>query len=202
MDHYKYARWCSVHLFDLSNLEFIAPSLYEEFNTGNFSFQKTMRNFLILAPDQVHEQNNEKMKGLGGATQLLNRPDLSGLEEWGTSVPKLVRLLSEFEEGINRPSKSQTVLPHHEDTLAFQQQFTSDVRRVSKNFSCNPFEQEGLVKASNVNITYPECVHEALKTLLMKGESQFNEFWNSRLIRCEIPIDSKIMINFQHPRKI
>ena len=111
-------------------------------------------------------------------------------------------MLSEFEEGINRPSKSQTVLPHHEDTPEFQQQFTSDVRRVFKNFSCNPFEQEGLVKASNVNITYPECFHEALKTLLMKGGSQFNEFWNSRLIRCEIPIDNKIMINFQHPRKI
>ena len=51
MDHYKCARWCSVHLFDLSNVELTAPSLYKEFNTGNFSFQKTMRNFLSLAPD-------------------------------------------------------------------------------------------------------------------------------------------------------
>ena len=38
---------------------------------------------------------------------------------------------------------------------------------------------KGLVKASNVNITYPECVHKAQKTLLMKGESQLSEFWNS-----------------------
>ena len=29
MGHYKYAMWCSVHLFHLPNLEFIAPSLYE-----------------------------------------------------------------------------------------------------------------------------------------------------------------------------
>ena len=29
MDHYKYATWCGVHLFDLSNLEFAAPCLYE-----------------------------------------------------------------------------------------------------------------------------------------------------------------------------
>ena len=90
MDHYKYVRWCSVHLFDLSSLEFIAPSLYEEFNTGNFSFQKPMRNFSSLAPDKVHEQNNEKIKGLGGATHLLNRPDSTGLEEWGTSGPEFV----------------------------------------------------------------------------------------------------------------
>ena len=75
MDHYNYARWCSVHLFDFSNLEFAACSLYEEFDTGNFSFQKTMRNFSSLAPDQVHEQSNEKIKGFGGATHLLNRTD-------------------------------------------------------------------------------------------------------------------------------
>ena len=125
----------------------------------------------------------------------MNRPDSTDLEEWGTSGPELVRLLSGFEEGINRPSKSQAVLPHHEDTPTFQQQFTSDVRRVFKNFICNPFEQKLLVKASNVNISYPECVHETPKTLLLKGESQFSEFWNSQLIRCKIPIDHKVTKN-------
>ena len=106
-------------------------------------------------------------------------------------------LLSEFEEGINIPSNSQTVLSHHEDAPAFQQQFTSDIRRVFRNFSRHLFEQEGngKVKASIVNITYPECVHEALKTLRMKGESQVNGIWNTRLIRCEIPIDQKITKN-------
>ena len=184
MDHYKCARWCSVHLFALSNLEFTAPSLYGEFNTANFSFQKTMHNISSLALDQVHGQNNEQIKGLGGATHLLKRPDLTGLEEKATSGPELIRLLIKFEEEINRLSKSQTVLPHHEDTPAFQQQFTFDIRTVFKNFSCNSFEQEGLAKASNVNITYPEYVHEALNTMRMEGESQFNEFWNTRFIRC------------------
>ena len=80
MDHYKYVRWCSVHLFDLSNLEFTAPSLYEEFKTGNYSFQRIICNFSSLAPDQVHEQNNEQIKGLGEPTHLLNRPDSTGLE--------------------------------------------------------------------------------------------------------------------------
>ena len=81
MDHCKYGRWSSVHLLDLSNLEFTAPSLYEEFNTGSFSFQKIMCSFPSHAPDQVHEKNNEKIKGLGGETHLFNRPDSTGLEE-------------------------------------------------------------------------------------------------------------------------
>ena len=40
IDNYKYARWFSIHIFDLSSLEFTGPSLYEEFNTGNFSFSE------------------------------------------------------------------------------------------------------------------------------------------------------------------
>ena len=81
-------------------LEFTTPRLYEEFNTGTFSFQNTMINFSNLMPDQVHEQNNEGKKGFHGATHLFNRPDSTGLEEWGTSGPELVHLLNEFEEGI------------------------------------------------------------------------------------------------------
>ena len=59
-----------------------------------------MHNFSSLAPGQVHEQNNEKIKGLGGATHLFDRPDSTGLEEWGTSGPELVSL-SEFKERIH-----------------------------------------------------------------------------------------------------
>ena len=94
---------------------------------------------------------------------------------------------------IHYSSKSQIVLPHYEDTPAFQQEFTSDVIRVFKNFSCNPFEQEDLAKASNVNITYLECVHKALKTQF--SESQFRDFWNCRLIKWKITIDHKITKN-------
>ena len=42
-----------------------------------------------LVPGQVHEQNNEDRKGIGGATHLLNRPDSTGVDEWGTSGPEL-----------------------------------------------------------------------------------------------------------------
>ena len=55
MVHYKYARWCSVHLLDLSNLEVTARNLHKEFNTDNFSSQKTGSS---LAPDQVHEHRD------------------------------------------------------------------------------------------------------------------------------------------------
>ena len=46
----------------------------------------------------------------------------------GSFGTELIRLLSEFEEGISRPCKSQTVLDHHEDTSAFKQKPISDIR--------------------------------------------------------------------------
>ena len=99
------------------------------------------------------------------------------------------------------------MLPHHKDTPAFQQQFTSNVRRVFKNFSCNPFEQEGLVKASSVNIIYPECVHAYLSWMC---ENSSHERWI--LVQSVSEISNHKMWNtnrqqnheksFEHPPKI
>ena len=62
MSHYH-------HLRDLFQLDINGPDIYSEFSNGNFSFQKTVCQFSKMAPDQVHEQNNE-----------VNRQDKSGLE--------------------------------------------------------------------------------------------------------------------------
>ena len=40
-DHYNYARWATVHLFDLMTLHETCPDIYQHFLKGNFSFQKS-----------------------------------------------------------------------------------------------------------------------------------------------------------------
>ena len=40
-----------------------------------------------MAPDQLHEQNNEVIKGSGGVTHLLNRAESTPLKTWETSQP-------------------------------------------------------------------------------------------------------------------
>ena len=35
-----------------------------------------------MALDQIHEQNNDLIKGVGGATHLINREDDSALLRW------------------------------------------------------------------------------------------------------------------------
>ena len=81
-DHFNYSRWLTVHLFDLVNLQKKHPGIYYHFCKGFFSFNKTSSQFSAMALDQIHEQNNELIKGAGGATCLLNREEESSLLPW------------------------------------------------------------------------------------------------------------------------
>ena len=86
-DHYNYAWWATVHLFDLMTHE-TCPDVYVQLLKWDFSFQKTNRKFSKMASDQEHKPNNEKIKGVSGATNLVNRADMSDIEHWDTCSPE------------------------------------------------------------------------------------------------------------------
>ena len=71
----RYARWGTVHVFDLITLFSICPDVFLEFAKGHYSFQKSNKKFSKMALDQVHEQKNGKIKGTSGATHLLNKDE-------------------------------------------------------------------------------------------------------------------------------
>ena len=85
-DHCHYTRWLTVQWFDLYTIESKFPDLYNYFSNGNFSFQKSNREFSRMGLDQIHEQNNKIIKGAGGASDLLNKEDDSALLWWGRYV--------------------------------------------------------------------------------------------------------------------
>ena len=69
-------------------LKYFCADVHYEFENGNFAHQKTARIFSKISPDQVHEQNNNIIKGLGGATPFLNRENDSGLTRWELSATR------------------------------------------------------------------------------------------------------------------
>ena len=181
-DHFNYARWLSGHLYDLMTIHLFCPDVYSEFVKGNFAFQKTGRKFSKISPDQVHEQNNEVIKGLGGATPFLNREYDSGLMRWGLSGTEVARLLNEFEDDIFE-DQCNVSEKHHENTPAFHKRFMADVSKLESCSPCKPFELNDLLKINNTDVRYETDVCEALKSLPDKGELQFLNFLDNRLVK-------------------
>ena len=171
MDHYHYARWLTVHLFDLMHLHINCPDVYNAFLSGKFSFDKTIRQFSSMAPNQLHEQNNEIIKNVSGATYVLNREDQVRVERWGLCSSELGRIVSEFHKSSNTNKITHT--KHHEDTPAFQSHFSCDVFNVLQNMTSNLFEQDTLVKIVNTKLSFEDKVITHLKQLLTKGQEQF-----------------------------
>ena len=87
LDHVHYARWLPVHIRDMNALSTIHPSIYSEFQKGNFVVQRSTNHFSCMAMDQSHEQLNKSIKGEGGAVGLTEDP--VALRRWMIAGPEL-----------------------------------------------------------------------------------------------------------------
>ena len=77
LNHPNYARWVPVHIQDMENLP---PSTSEEFvEHGHLVVSNTANKFSSMPLDQA-EQNNDLVKGSGGAVGLTENP--SALRKW------------------------------------------------------------------------------------------------------------------------
>ena len=102
--------------------------------------------------DQGHEQNNEMVKGDGGAIGLTENPQ--ALRRWMTGGPQIARLVHEFEETINTATAEQS--KHHEQVPIFQAKFITHVQSMVDTIIelGNPFSDESneLVSLSSKDV--------------------------------------------------
>ena len=191
LDKYNYARCTTVYWFDMASLHLTCPDVYREFMVGNFSYLKTKSSFSRMGLDQLHEQNNKYIKGVSGATSLVNRQDETALIRWELCGPELSRLLLQFEESneIDREEKTQK---HHEDNVGFQ---NDDVDKVTKNFVCNPFESQSLTVVNKTGVVFDDNIFLNISKLGSIGCSQLHEFIQQRLILSKISIKEKTMFS-------
>ena len=161
---------------DLFQLDINCPDIYCEFSNGNLLFQKIVRQFSKMASDQVHEQNNKVVKGTSGATHLLNRQDKSGLERRELCGHEISHFVVEFQSSKNCRATGASIKKHHEDTLAFQKHFSSDVMKVFSGIIYIPFKQENLTKISSTNITFIDTVFKDLSNLIDTREKELHTF--------------------------
>ena len=153
-----------------------------------------------MALDQIHEQNNTIVKGIGGATHLVNLSDESPLVRWELCAGELSKLLLDFENNA-LPSKSSKlddsieIRKHHEDNPSFRNRFVKDVELVIAGFTINPFEVVSFTPINNTGIQFNEEVEKNIKLIPQIGEDQFLNFWTDRLIKAKEQINKTIKEN-------
>ena len=97
LDRHHYARWLSIHAFDMDILDQTNPDVYLEFEeNGNFVVARTHNKFSSMDIDQRHEQLNADVKGTGGALGLTEADEK--LLRWMVCGPEQSRLVREFKQ--------------------------------------------------------------------------------------------------------
>ena len=91
----NYSRWLPVHIPDPMMLKEKHPYVFAEFVRGKFVVQKTQQFLSLIALDHNHEQENEIIKGDGGAVGLTKNH--TALRRWMIAGPEIARLVKEFE---------------------------------------------------------------------------------------------------------
>ena len=119
-DNTNYARRRPIHIKDMTQLKETVPSVYEEFNKGNFVVQKSRYVFSTMAIDQAHEQMDNLLKGDGGLIGITDNPSI--LIKKINAGPKFSRIVDDFE---NPPLAKGT--HHHDQEPSIQAQFASHV---------------------------------------------------------------------------
>jgi len=127
-----------VHIRDMVQLERRHPTVYQQFQQGHFTVQKTEHRFSSIALDQNHEQLNDLIKGEGGAVGLTESP--TALLRWMVAGPEIARIVNEFDEYQSKEPEK-----HHEQSRATQAEFMKDVLELVEVIQTvdNPFLDDG-----------------------------------------------------------
>lgn len=173
LDHYNYARWIPVHIRDMETLP---QSILEEFeNHGHWVVHKTQSRFSSIPIDQAHEQNNQVVKGAGGAIGLTENP--TAFRKWMVSGPEQARLMVEFEASLPKEGKDDSF--HHEEGLATQRHFKEHVANLISviNELGNPFlhDNEELVALDTKNVL-DQSVVNTVRTIHKTGKDQYAKY--------------------------
>ena len=179
----NYERWLPVHIKDALELKIRHPLIYKEFSNGCFTGQKSNKRFSFIALDQIHEQENLKVKQTGGAIPLLDKDN--ALKRWMLGAPEVTSILEDFE-GLFKHTRTDLRDLHHDEGFASQMNFKRDVEKLVNGWESigNPFSEE-IPKLINIySRSVPDDeVAECIFSLHNLGKVKYESFVNEVLVQ-------------------
>ena len=192
LDHHNYARWIPVHIRDMP-----APILKEFEENGHWVIRKATNRFSTIPIDQAHEQNNEVVKGSGGAVGLTENP--SAFRKWMVAGPEQARLLKEFEADYFSRQRHSQYDYHHEEGFFAQRSFkeqTAGLYQVINELG-NPFlcdDSDELVALDTRNVLDASVVN-TVRTVHSLGKDQYAKYCKEVITDCTKSIHEPIKKN-------
>ena len=193
LDRINYARWIPIHIRDMKS---IPASISEEFERC-WVVQKTQNVFSCMPLDQAHEQNNELVKGSGGAVGLTENP--TAFRRWMVAGPEQARLLKEFENEMQPEGEELNWRSQHEQCMSIQERFKKHVCDLCETITTmgNPFLddcQELLVLDSRNCAS--ENVASTVQNIKDLGKSQYTKYVEDVITSRTVSIHEVIKKNF------
>ncbi|XP_065885996.1 uncharacterized protein [Dysidea avara] len=173
LDHINYARWIPIHIRDMESL---SDNFRNEFEKC-WVLRKTHSKFSCIPIDQGHEQNNELVKGSGGAVGLIENP--TAFRRWMVAGPEQARLLTEFESQFMGEENSWC--KQHEQGLSAQDLFQKHANSMYQTMTGmgNPFKDNCLeLLALDSHNCATEGVVETIRNIKRIGETQYQNYVN------------------------
>ena len=116
MDHFHYARWLSVHVRDLIQLEHECPKVWNEFLKGHFVTQKTSHTTVNAAGKQLFSYGNRKLENIppsrAALLQHAKHASFQAGHVWGQAMIADPSLPSPSEWGWQKGWKLDTIVDH------------------------------------------------------------------------------------------
>eukprot|EP00057_Strongylocentrotus_purpuratus_P010110 XP_011664584.1 PREDICTED: uncharacterized protein LOC105438459 [Strongylocentrotus purpuratus] len=157
---------------------------------------KTQKRFSALPIDQVHEQENAKVKGKGGAVGLTENP--VAFQRWMLAGPEQARLLTEFESEYLPEEDPEENFRHHEETQSNQESFRNQTAKLMKTI--NEYGSPFLEDHSELLVLHSrECadksVVETVQHIEALGSDQYQTYKREVLIEKSKTIHAPIKKN-------
>ena len=170
LDHTNYARWIPIHLRDMKAL----PTHAKDQLKNCWVIPKSQKKFSSMPIDQAHEQNNEFVKGSGGAVGLTENP--SAFRRWMVAGPEKARILTEFESQFLESKEHSN--QQHEQSHSTQQLFKKQVNNLYGISSMgNPFMDDSPeLLILNTRNCANDAVVSTVRTIEELGSTQYQQY--------------------------
>ena len=155
------------------------PDIWKEFMNCNFCVKKSLIPFTSIGVDHALEQENRKMKVLGGLKGITQKPET--LARFFLIAPEMSRLSQEAEKSVNVTSQSRK--QHHELTASMTKRDHTRLEKLKSVIKgSNPFQFQGdhLLKIITKSVM-PQSVHTDILQREEKGKNAYHDFVRERI---------------------